>query len=230
MNPEDFDWDRLQGLGFTEKATGDLKDACWKGYTAVGMKTKNGRHVPNCVPVKKKKDSADHSEEQSTTEDFACWSGYEQKGMKKKGDRMVPNCVPKSEHGEGDIATAEMTPNYLPEEPGKGDEKNPQMGEQKIRMPRMEVIAKASNNNGQLAMAAAPNYAESEDFFEGLDSTEPNAAMAINQLRVMREKIDIMLGILYPDDNMEPWMATKLAMSAQNLASVADYMRFGSEA
>ncbi len=33
-----------------EKSTGDLKKACWKGYTAVGMKMKNGRKVPNCVP------------------------------------------------------------------------------------------------------------------------------------------------------------------------------------
>ena len=32
--------------------TGGLKDACWKSYTAVGMKMKNGRKVPNCVPVK----------------------------------------------------------------------------------------------------------------------------------------------------------------------------------
>lgn len=188
MNFDEYDWDRLEGLGFTEKATGDLKEACWKGYTAVGMKTKNGRKVPNCVPVKKD-----------------------------------------AEHGEGDIATAEMTPNYLPKEPGKGDEKNPQMGEQKIRMPRMEEIARASNNNGHLAMQAAPNYSESEDFSDPLHSMEPNAGMAINQLRVMREKIDIMLGMLYPDDNLEPWMATKLTMSAQNLASVADYMRFGAE-
>jgi hypothetical protein len=30
--------------------TGNLKDACWSGYTAVGMKMKNGRKVPNCVP------------------------------------------------------------------------------------------------------------------------------------------------------------------------------------
>lgn len=185
---DDYDWDRLKGLGFTEKATGDLKDACWSGYTAIGMKNKNGRKVPNCVKVKKE-----------------------------------------AEHGEGDIATAEMTPNYLPKEPGAGDEKNPQMGEHKLRMPRMEEITKASNNNGQLAMAAAPNYSESEDFIEGIHSMEPNAGMAINQLRVMREKIDIMLGILYPDDNLEPWMATKLTMSAQSLASVADYMRFGAE-
>ena len=32
--------------------TGKLKDACWKGYTAVGTKQKGGRTVPNCVPVK----------------------------------------------------------------------------------------------------------------------------------------------------------------------------------
>lgn len=191
MDITDYDWERLQGLGFTEEATGGLKEACWKGYTAVGMKMKNGKKVPNCVPVKKKKLSSDH--------------------------------------GEGDIATAKMTPNYLPKEPGAGDEKNPQMGEQKIRMPRMDVIAKASDNNGQLAMAAAPNYAEAEDFHDAFHSMEPNAGMAINQLRVMREKIDIMLGMLYPDDNLEPWCATKLSMSAQNLASVADYLRFGAE-
>lgn len=35
-----------------KQPTGDLKTACWKGYTAVGTKEKNGRTVPNCVPVK----------------------------------------------------------------------------------------------------------------------------------------------------------------------------------
>ncbi len=165
--------------------------------------------------------------------DDPCWAGYEAVGMKKKGKKMVPNCVPttkKSEHREGDVATAEMTPNYLPKEPGKGDEKNPQMREGvPVRMPRMEEIEKAANKNGTLAMRARPNYSETEEFDEGMHSMEPNGRMAINQLRVMREKIDIMLGMLYPDDNLEPWMATKLAMSSQNLASVADYMRFGAE-
>jgi hypothetical protein len=156
-----------------------------------------------------------------------CWKGYEMVGKKNKGGKQVPNCVPvkkDAEHGEGDIATAEMTPNYLPREPGAGDEKNPQMGEQKIRMPRMEEIAKASENNGQLAMAAAPNY--SEDRFY---SDEPNARMIITQLRVAREKIDAMLGMLYPDDNLEPWAATKIANAGVALASVADYLRYGGE-
>lgn len=193
MNMNDYDWDRLAGLGFAEKATGDLKDACWKGYEAIGMKTKNGRKVPNCVKVKS------------------------------------------DDHGEFDInekqpVDAMAMGNALPKEPGTGPAKNPQMKEAGIRMPRMEEIEKSSNRNGHLAMAAAPNYAETEEFFEGFHSGEANGAMAINQLRVMREKIDIMLGMLYPDDNLEPWMATKLTMSSQNLASVADYLRFGVEA
>jgi hypothetical protein len=162
------------------------------------------------------------SEETIAQLDFACWDTHKQKGMKKKGNRMVPNCVLKSEHGEGDIATAEMTPNYLPKEPGAGDEKNPQMGEQKIRMPRMEEITKASNNNGQLAMAAAPNYNE---FY----STEPNGRMIVNQLRVMREKVDILLGMMDGTENLEPWCATKITNAGTALASVSDYLRFGAE-
>ena len=29
----------------------DLEDACWPGYEAIGVKTLNGRTVPNCVPM-----------------------------------------------------------------------------------------------------------------------------------------------------------------------------------
>ena len=30
-----------------------MQKACWSGYKQVGMKEKNGRKVPNCVPVEK---------------------------------------------------------------------------------------------------------------------------------------------------------------------------------
>ncbi|MBD1397439.1 hypothetical protein H9Q13_09700 [Pontibacter sp. JH31] len=29
------------------------KDPCWKGYEQVGMKKKDGKQVPNCVPENK---------------------------------------------------------------------------------------------------------------------------------------------------------------------------------
>ena len=43
-------------LGEVKKPTGDLKKACWTGYTAVGMKMKGGRKVPNCVPEEVEQD------------------------------------------------------------------------------------------------------------------------------------------------------------------------------
>jgi hypothetical protein len=182
MNPQSYNWDRLDGLGFKESVKDDLRDACWEGYKAYGLKKKKGRMVPNCVKVD-------------------------------------------SKHSEGDIATAEMTPNYLPKTPGEGDEKNPQMAEG-IRMPRTEEIKKAANRNGQLAMHASVNDSA---YSEILQSTEANGGMAITQLRVALEKIQIMLDMISPDDNLPPWAATKITNAGVGLASVADFIRFGEE-
>lgn len=51
-----------------EKAQGP----CWEGYEQVGYKTKNGKKVPNCVPVKTKKsnDSDNESEEDKKKKRF----------------------------------------------------------------------------------------------------------------------------------------------------------------
>ena len=32
------------------------KGPCWKGYEQIGMKTKNGKQVPNCVPISEEYD------------------------------------------------------------------------------------------------------------------------------------------------------------------------------
>jgi hypothetical protein len=34
------------------KSFKELREACWTGYTARGLKKKGNRMVPNCVPVK----------------------------------------------------------------------------------------------------------------------------------------------------------------------------------
>jgi hypothetical protein len=61
----------------------ELENPCWKGYEMIGMKDKDGREVPNCVPV--------------SEADGPCWKGYQQIGMKDKDGRQVPNCVPVNE-------------------------------------------------------------------------------------------------------------------------------------
>jgi hypothetical protein len=37
----------------SKPASKTKSDPCWEGYEKVGMKEKNGKLVPNCVPVKK---------------------------------------------------------------------------------------------------------------------------------------------------------------------------------
>ena len=66
-----------QYISEVKKPTGDLKTACWKGYTAVGMKMKGGRKVPNCVP------------EEVELDETAAWQRKEGKsesgGLNQKG-------------------------------------------------------------------------------------------------------------------------------------------------
>lgn len=40
----------------------NMEKACWSGYKQVGMKDKNGKRVPNCVPVEKSYDEEDKEE------------------------------------------------------------------------------------------------------------------------------------------------------------------------
>jgi hypothetical protein len=42
----------LSGVKSTNMAEGGLESACWEGYEPIGMKEKDGRMVPNCVPIK----------------------------------------------------------------------------------------------------------------------------------------------------------------------------------
>lgn len=48
-------WDneaRLKALGKGMNSPFKMKNTCWKGYEPIGMKKKNGKQVPNCVPKK----------------------------------------------------------------------------------------------------------------------------------------------------------------------------------
>lgn len=73
-----------QFINEVKKPTGDLKKACWKGYTAVGMKEKNGRQVPNCVPEETQMEEVEQIDEKS-----AAWQRKEGKnpegGLNQKG-------------------------------------------------------------------------------------------------------------------------------------------------
>ena len=62
--------------------TGGLKDACWSGYTAVGMKMKNGRKVPNCVPKEETATEAKSNWDKQAR--FAKYDTISSRGSQKK--------------------------------------------------------------------------------------------------------------------------------------------------
>jgi hypothetical protein len=45
----------------------DVREACWKGYKMLGTKKKNGKEVPNCVPVKEESPAWARKEGKSPT-------------------------------------------------------------------------------------------------------------------------------------------------------------------
>ena len=47
-----------------------LENACWEGYEPIGLKEKNGRMVPNCVPVEAKKEQFVKPEAGESEDDF----------------------------------------------------------------------------------------------------------------------------------------------------------------
>lgn len=53
------------------------KDPCWNGYQQLGMKKKNGKEVPNCIPIKEEKCSKEEANYQG----------------KPKGDQYCEDCT-----------------------------------------------------------------------------------------------------------------------------------------
>ena len=64
---EDYESDNEE-----EDKWSNMEKACWSGYTQRGMKEKNGRMVPNCVPVEK---SYNEDEEPKKEMKKSIWDG-----------------------------------------------------------------------------------------------------------------------------------------------------------
>lgn len=82
-----------------EKLKKDKDDPCWKGYVQVGMKKKNGKEVPNCVPkesVEEEKDT--HKTKDGRIAKKGLWYNINQKKKRgeapaKKGDPDYPKTL-----------------------------------------------------------------------------------------------------------------------------------------
>ena len=52
---EGIEWAQRKLESIRKEKMADLEDACWEGYEPIGTKIKDGKEVPNCVPIQNKK-------------------------------------------------------------------------------------------------------------------------------------------------------------------------------
>lgn len=84
---------RGQQESFDEDLVSEDNDPCWKGYKQVGMKKKNGKKVPNCVP----EDSSDteNSETKPSLGEFILSYFDRETGQFPKGETAVLTMIEK---------------------------------------------------------------------------------------------------------------------------------------
>lgn len=64
-------------LSFKQYIAEKSEDPCWDGYEMIGMKKKNGKEVPNCVPKE---------EYASDAQRKAVWAARNEKGIKEEDE------------------------------------------------------------------------------------------------------------------------------------------------
>jgi len=60
---DDDDEIAIRGVRVSDFVEEDTDGPCWDGYEMVGHKMKDGKKVPNCVPVKEERSASDHDDE-----------------------------------------------------------------------------------------------------------------------------------------------------------------------
>jgi hypothetical protein len=75
----------------------EMENPCWKGYEMVGTKKKNGKEVPNCVPVNEEMDDDDYDELDVDAEDIEDFIDF-LKAYKNKLDEATCPCLLEAEY------------------------------------------------------------------------------------------------------------------------------------
>jgi hypothetical protein len=58
---------------------------------------------------------------------------------------------------------------------------------------------------------------------------EPNGEMAMGQMAAVSDKMSKLLQFIKPEDNVDPWIASKLAVMDHSADAISDYMTYGAE-
>jgi hypothetical protein len=91
-----------------------MGNPCWSGFKAYGMKKKNGKEVPNCVPVEEGREAMDMQKEYKKHNRL---KGKITRKLAENIDNRFETFV--EEHGAGDWGTSKLTKRYKKDTPGQ---------------------------------------------------------------------------------------------------------------
>lgn len=77
---------------------------------------------------------------------------------------------------------------------------------------------------------ALPNYVQEKILSRMDEGGEPNGGMALGQIMAVADKMNQLSKFISPDQNLDPWIASKLAVMDDSAAAIADYMMYNPEA
>lgn len=83
-------------ISFREYLEETNKDPCWKGYTQYGMKNKNGKKVPNCIPEEQVDEAAVDAKGHKSSTGGLTQKGRDYYNNKTGGNLKAPVTTPPS--------------------------------------------------------------------------------------------------------------------------------------
>jgi len=187
-----------------------LKDTCWKGYTAIGMKMKNGKKVPNCVPVKEENNPYVAVHAKKGKHETHGSTSYEAAQNAAKHWKMKNTSGISVYRADKTHSTQHVGEQFASDKPESGREA---VGGKFTSSPAKTVTKPAPQ--------ATPKVSESKDEQE----YDYEGDMAMSDLRSILHNAKEIHDMLEPKTNMPEWCQSKITLAEDYLSTVANYLR-----
>lgn len=221
-----------------EEPTGDLKKACWKGYTAVGLKKKGGRMVPNCVPEELE------LEEKKETVPFK--GPYDKPAKKQPGQKSDPGfstvrhlarqamqkMIDKTKKEEVELQEGKMAQLHADIEDAVGQHVkaynagklgHDSFGEKVVAAH--EKISKLHGIKPEHAKKFVNDYVD-QHMKEEVELTEGNddvGEMIKDKLKIIINRAKEMHDGIGPNTDMPEWVKSKITLAQDYVSTACDY-------
>jgi hypothetical protein len=194
------------------KKYSELKDACWKGYEAIGTKKKNGKTVPNCVPVEEVEEAKTLSAKQ-----MAAALASDKNKAKPKGSVSLKKAPWDESAG---IKFKVVYKNKAGKVEAEKDF-DTEMAAKKYA----ERGNKVDKVGGKYVITKVKGMSEAYDRTVDRGEYDYEGSMAKNALQTICRNAEDLMGMLGDDDNLPEWVQAKITKAEDYMSSVREYMQ-----